>query len=61
MLLGIVFVHPLQQVAQRFFPVRHLSNLQIQQDAQDFALVVVTDAALRRAIVRITLKPGVKA
>src|ERR1039458_18708 len=52
-LLGVVFVHPLQQIAQRFFPMRHLANPQVKQDTEDLAFVVVTDAPLRRAIVRI--------
>src|ERR1017187_371722 len=60
-LLGVVFVHPLQQIAQRFFPMRDLADPQVKQDTEDLALVVVADATLRRAIVRLTFKPGVKA
>src|SRR5664280_869955 len=29
-LLGVVFVHPLQQIAQRFSPMRHLANTQVK-------------------------------
>ena len=55
-LLGVMLVHPLQHVTQRFFPICHLANAQIQQDAENLALVVVTDAPLWRAIVRSSLR-----
>src|SRR5664280_2789397 len=60
-LLGVVFVHPLQHVAQGSVRLRDLADPQVKQDTEDLALVVVADATLRRAIVRLTFKPGVKA
>src|SRR5271169_156364 len=59
--LGIVLVHPPEQVAQRLPAVGELPNAQVQQHSHNFALVVVADAPLRRAVKRVALEPGVQA
>src|ERR1019366_10656734 len=60
-LLGVILVHPLEQITQRFRTLRHLPHAQVQQYPDDFALVVVADAAFGRAVKCVAFEPGVEA
>ena len=60
-LLGVVLVHPMKYIAQRFCSMTCLSHFQIQHHTQEFALVVIGNAALGNAIITVFFQPCVKA
>ena len=60
-LLRVVRVHPLQDFAQRRLSVAGVAHREIEHHAQQFAFVVVGDAALGTAVVAVALEPGIEA
>src|SRR5208282_953322 len=59
-LLGVVVVHPLEQIAQRLPAAGLFTNAEVEEDAENISLVVVADAPLRRPVERVTFEPCVQ-
>src|SRR5271166_3520872 len=60
MLFSVVLVHPMEQVAQRLPSAGQFADVQVQQDPENLALVVVADAPLRRSVERVAFEPGIE-
>src|ERR1035438_6045026 len=58
---GIVCIHPLQDFAQARCAPAGLAHLKVQHHTEQFAFVVVGDAALGMAVIAVALEPGIEA